>query len=203
MTEAPAQTKGERTRRAIVDAAYALIVQQGYAATSMRQIADGAGLALGGIYNHFPSKAEVFRAILEDRHPFLQIVPILRSVPGETVESYVRNAARSLVRELGHYPEVLNLMLTEIVEFKARHVPFVLEKMIPQALPIATRLVSLEGRLRSIPPPILLRAFLGMFFSYYITEILIGEAFPAEMREGALDHFVDIFLHGVLAPEAQ
>ena len=75
--------------------------------------------------------------------------------------------------------------------------------VIPHALPIATRLVSLEGRLRSIPPPILLRAFLGMFFSYYITEILIGEAFPAEMREGALDHFVDIFLHGVLAPEAQ
>ena len=46
-------TKGERTRTAIIDAAFDLFVRKGYHATSMRQIADEAGLAPGGLYNHF------------------------------------------------------------------------------------------------------------------------------------------------------
>jgi AcrR family transcriptional regulator len=56
------RSKGEQTRHSILSAAYSLIIRQGYAATSMRQIAEKSGLALGGIYNHFSSKEEVFRA---------------------------------------------------------------------------------------------------------------------------------------------
>jgi hypothetical protein len=40
-----------------------------------------------------------------------------------------------------------------------------------------------------------------MFFSYYITGALLGKAMPVEMQTNALDHFVDIFLHGVLVKE--
>src|SRR4030067_128367 len=106
--EAPVLTKGERTNRAILEAAYGLFIEQGYAATSMRQIAEKAGLALGGIYNHFSSKDEVFQAIIEDRHPFFEIVPILNTVEGVSIENYVQNAAHTLVDQLGHYPEFLN-----------------------------------------------------------------------------------------------
>jgi AcrR family transcriptional regulator len=191
-------TKGERTRQVILDAAYRLIIDQGYAATSMRQIAESAGLALGSIYNHFSSKDEVFRAIIEERHPFFQMIPLINSVQGSTVEEFVRTAAHTLVDELGHNPDFLNLMLTEIVEFKGVHVPLVFGKLFPMILPLADRFIQLEGNVRQIPPPVLVRAFLGMFFSYYITDILIGPVMPPEMRENALDHFVDIFLQGIL-----
>jgi AcrR family transcriptional regulator len=195
-------TKGERTRQAILDAAYRLIIKQGYAATSMRQIAKEADLALGGIYNHFSSKEEVFQAIVEERHPFFQIVPILNSVEGTSLDEFVRNAAHTLVEQLGHHPEFLNLMMTEIVEFKGEHVPLLFEKMFPRLLPVAQRMVALEGDMRQIPPFILIRAFMGMFFSYYITEALMARAMPPEMQENALDYFVDIFLHGVLMKES-
>jgi AcrR family transcriptional regulator len=195
-------SKGERTRQAILESAYYLIIKQGYAATSMRQIAESAGLALGGIYNHYPSKEDVFRAIVVDRHPFLQIIPILNSVEGATVEEFVRNAAHTLVAELGHHPDFLNLMLIEIVEFKASHVPGLFEKFFPMAQPLIERLGGLEGNIRQIPPFVLARAFLGMFFSYYITEILVAYAMPPEMQANALDYFVDIFLHGILDVES-
>ncbi len=191
-------SKGEKTRLAILDAAYGLIIEQGYAATSMRQISERAGLALGGIYNHFPSKEKVFRAIIEERHPFLQIVPLLNAVKGNTVEEFVRNAARSLVTELGHHPDFLNLMLTEIVEFKGEHIPLVFDKFVPMVMPLADRIGRLDGNLRGIPPPILIRAFLGMFFSYYITEIVLGRLDAHDMPVNALDTFVDIFLWGIL-----
>jgi AcrR family transcriptional regulator len=195
--------KGQRTRQVIIDAAYRLIIDQGYAATSMRQIAGKANLALGSIYNHFSSKEEVFRVIIQERHPFFQILPVLNSVQGRTIEEFIRNAAHTLIEQLGQNPDFLNLMLIEIVEFKGEHVPLLFDKFLPMALPLAKRAERLDGATRDIPAYILARAFLGMFFSYYITEILIGPVMPPEMRADALDHFVDIFLHGILSTEME
>lgn len=195
------RNKGERTRSAILDSAFRLFVEQGYAATSMRQIAARAGLAPGGLYNHFASKDEIFRAVLEERHPFLEILPALNEVQGKSVEEFTRDAAHMLVDQLGLHPAVANLMLIEIVEFKGRHVPSLFEKFVPEILPLALHIRRLEGHMRDIPPLVLARAFLGMFFSYYITGVLMGNAMPPEMQAGALDHFVDIFLHGVLEKE--
>lgn len=197
----PVLSRGERTRRAILDGAYRLIIKQGFAATSMREIAIQSHVALGGIYNHFGSKEEVFRAIVEERHPFIHILPVLQSVEGKTLEEFVRTAASTLVEQLRRHPDFLNLMLIEIVEFKARHVPGLFRKFLPLAMPVVRRLDPLRSGMRDIPPMILARAFLGMFFSYYITEALLGRSLPPAMAAGAMDHFVDIFLHGVLVEE--
>lgn len=194
--------RSQRTRRAILEAAYRLIIRQGFAATSMRQIAAQSQVALGGIYNHFDSKESIFRAIVEERHPFIQMLPVLSSVEGDTLEDFTRNAARTLVDQLRKHPDFLNLMLIEIVEFKARHVPALFRKFLPLAEPLAHRLAPLGGGLRDIPPMVAARAFLGMFFSYYITEMLVGRAMPADMSVDATDHFIDIFLHGILEVRA-
>jgi AcrR family transcriptional regulator len=54
-------SKGKNSRANILRAAHDLFLQQGYHGTSMRQIAEGAGTALGAIYNHFPGKETIFR----------------------------------------------------------------------------------------------------------------------------------------------
>jgi len=201
MATRTAHSRGERTRRAILDGSYRLMIRQGFAATSMREIAAQSHVALGGIYNHFNGKEDIFRAIIEERHPFLQVLPVLRAVEGDTAEEFVHNAAGTLVEQLRRHPDFLNLMLIEIVEFKARHVPALFGKVLPLASPFAPRLASLQGSMRDVPPLVLVRAFLGMFFSYYITEVLIGRAMPPAMSANAMDHFVDIFLHGILEEE--
>jgi hypothetical protein len=131
----------------------------------------------------------------------VQIIPIVEAVDGQTVEEFVQNAAHALVEQLGRHPEFVNLMLTEIVEFQAAHMPMVFEKMFPMVLQIADRLSHLDGALRPIPAPVMVRAFAGTFLFYYVTEALIGPGMPPEMRANALDHLVDIFLHGILSKE--
>lgn len=191
--------KKERTQQAIEQAAYELFMKQGFTATSMRQIAERAGLALGGIYNHYESKEEIFRAIIQDRHPYKQILPLVLSAKGETPEEFIRNAAQALVEGLGRRPEFMKLMFIEIVEFDSRHISLIVKEIVPQLLPVFERLVKHHKSLRSVHPAVLLRSFLGMFFSYYVTDLFIqGSALAKLMPKNSFDTFVDIYLYGVL-----
>ena len=192
-------SKGERTHQAVIEAAYDLFLKQGYAATSMRQIAERAGLALGGIYNHFSGKEAIFAELIIDRHPYQQILPVLLNTPAEDVESFVRNAAKTMVDELGKRPDFIKLMFIEIVEFNGRNMPNMLEHILPQVLPLIEKFNKNKKVLRPMPPFVFFRAFLGLFFSYYMTELLLSNTPAALMQGNALDHFVEIFLHGVMA----
>jgi len=194
-------SKGERTRQTIEEAAYELFLEQGYSATSMRQIAEKAGVALGGIYNHFSGKEEIFAAIIHDKHPYKQIIPLIAAAPGDTAEEFIRGAAQALVDELGRRPDFLKLMFIEIVEFNTKHVADIFVEVLPDVLPLIQRVQSPAGALRPIPAPLILRAFMGMFFSFYITEMMVGDIMPPEMREQGLESFVDIFLNGILIGE--
>ncbi len=54
--------KARKTHRSILDAAYSLFTEVGYQKTTMRAIAKNAGIAAGGIYHYFPSKAHIVQA---------------------------------------------------------------------------------------------------------------------------------------------
>ena len=53
------RTTGEDTKGRIEKAAIRVFVRKGVAGASMRDIAREAGVSLGAIYNHFPSKEEL------------------------------------------------------------------------------------------------------------------------------------------------
>ena len=54
--------KSEETRRIVLDTALALFRKRGFDETKMRDIAEGAGLALGAAYYYFPSKEAIVAA---------------------------------------------------------------------------------------------------------------------------------------------
>lgn len=56
---------GEYTREQVLEVAARLFRTQGYSATTLRQIADAAGIQAGSIYYHFDSKDEILQEILE------------------------------------------------------------------------------------------------------------------------------------------
>lgn len=170
------QSKGERTRLAIEDAAVELFMERGYHATSMRQIAEHTGLALGGIYNHFLSKEEIFEAIIIDKHPYRKILPIILQTEGETVEDFLSNAVKVIMKELGAQPFYIKLMFIEIVEFNGKHGAVMLKEIAPKILPVFEKLVNSRKGLRVTNPAMLMRSFFGMIMSYFITEMLISNS---------------------------
>lgn len=68
------QTQAERratSRRALLDAATAVLVEDGLAATTTSEIARRADRSHGALFRHFPTKADLLVAVVEDVYPRL------------------------------------------------------------------------------------------------------------------------------------
>ncbi|MBO0798799.1 MAG: TetR/AcrR family transcriptional regulator, partial [Blastocatellia bacterium] len=66
-----------KSRQAITASAAALLRERGIKASSVMEVMQGAGLTVGGFYNHFDSKEELFVEALRSAtsatwNPFLQ-----------------------------------------------------------------------------------------------------------------------------------
>lgn len=194
-------SRGERTRQAIIEAAYSLFSEQGYHATSMRQIAQRAEIALGGIYNHFSSKEEIFDEVLLEKHPYRQILPLLHSAPGETIEEFAHNAARTIMAEIGKRPDFLNLVFIELSEFKGKHAPLLYNKVFHQFVPLVKRFEGAGSELRDIPTHTILFSFMGSLIAYFLTQGLIQRGGMQPQPDDSLEHFLEVFLHGILKAE--
>jgi AcrR family transcriptional regulator len=58
--------KGQSSRESVVLAAKRLFATQGYAATSVQQIADAVGRSQSAVMHYFPAKIDIFAAVLDE-----------------------------------------------------------------------------------------------------------------------------------------
>ncbi len=63
--EPDTRTKGERTRTRLLDVAYDSIVHKGFAATSIEELVEAAGITKSGFFYHFKDKNDLARQLLE------------------------------------------------------------------------------------------------------------------------------------------
>ena len=197
--EQESQNKGERTRTAVIEAAYALFVQQGYHGTSMRQIAQQAGLALGGIYNHFDSKEAVFKAVIVTYHPFVTVVPKLEQLENNSTELLLRKAARLFVFEMAQQSGLFNLMFIELIELNGRHMPELVDIVLPYVLRFQQRVAaSHQGSIRAQTPLAFFRSFVGTIVAYYVMNELLADTTVMQLDSLSIDDMMDIYLHGLI-----
>lgn len=62
----PVQARSRKRYAAIVDSAAELFADKGFDATTIDAIAEGAETSVGSLYQFFPNKLEVFRAVADD-----------------------------------------------------------------------------------------------------------------------------------------
>src|SRR2546430_9531180 len=58
--------RGLQTRQRLFDAAIGLMTERGYAATTLRDVAERAGVSAGLLYRYFPGKQSVVLALYDD-----------------------------------------------------------------------------------------------------------------------------------------
>jgi AcrR family transcriptional regulator len=190
----------QNTRDAIIQAAYEVVLEHGFHGAGMREIASKAGLTVAAAYNHFKNKEQLYIAVLQAHHPYVYVLPALARAEGDTIEEFLDSGARLMIEAFGREPGFLKLMFIEIVEFNNEHIPALFSEILPQLLSLAQSISERKGHLRPFPLPVIVRSFAGLFVAYYVSEILIWKYFPKSMQTDCLDDFIDIYLHGVLAP---
>lgn len=115
------QVKKDYTREQIVAAAKWIFLKKGFAKTSMRDIAKGAGVGVSNIYNYFDSKDELFRYMLmplvaemekmmREHHDANDQEQFIKYTLGEGDEM-IKEHVQSYMRLINNYHDELKLIL--------------------------------------------------------------------------------------------
>lgn len=99
-------TKSSRSRRRILQSAARAFRQQGYTSSSLREIADSAGMQAGSLYYHFDSKEALAEAVMDEgllgaeRSAREAVAALDRSAePMDRIEAAFRGHLSYLLRE--------------------------------------------------------------------------------------------------------
>ena len=92
----------------IVDAALALFTERGFAATRLEDVATRAGIGKGTIYLYFPTKEDLFRAVVRER-----LVPNLDAIEA-MVAAHAGSSAELLGRIAGRAEQLIASDITAI-----------------------------------------------------------------------------------------
>jgi TetR/AcrR family transcriptional regulator, regulator of autoinduction and epiphytic fitness len=107
--------RSDAKRTAIVTAATAAFLRHGYEAASMDAIAADAAVSKRTVYNHFPSKRDLFRAVTQRLYAgLLETDPLLASA-GDAPAVALPRLARAILDHL-RQPEVCGLLRLVIAE---------------------------------------------------------------------------------------
>jgi TetR/AcrR family fatty acid metabolism transcriptional regulator len=105
----------EEKRRIILDAAVRVFARRGFHTSRVGDIAEEAGVAHGLLYHYFSSKDEVLETIFRENWAIL--VERIHAVEesGEPAREQLRHVAAILLRTWRHEPDVVRVLVREIV----------------------------------------------------------------------------------------
>jgi AcrR family transcriptional regulator len=97
----------ERRRPLVLDAAFKLFLRHGYEGTSMEAIADAAGVTKPVVYSCYPSKEELFKALLarEEERVLAEVAAVLpESVSSGDLKRVLTQAFTAFLRAVSASP---------------------------------------------------------------------------------------------------
>ena len=182
-----------RRRREIFDASAPLILEKGFAETSMREIAEAAGVGKSTLYDYFPTKEDVLVFVFEDQlnqinHKALDLaaqnIPAperLHQIMNMHLEYLVRN--KNLMLFMALEAQRLSQDSQKRIQVKRHAYQDMLRSVVEQGIA--------EGAFRDVDPTMASKVLLAMMTPVVFTTRPVGT--PQEM----LSQSLDIFLNGL------
>jgi TetR/AcrR family transcriptional regulator of autoinduction and epiphytic fitness len=189
----------ERKREAIVQAAIAEFRANGFDITSMDKIAATAGVSKRTVYNHFPSKEELFAEILNQLWARLtaeqemsyrtdlslrdQLRPILMAKVHMLGDDNFLDLARVAIATTIHSPERAQHMVARMGERE-------------EGLTMWIRAAQADGRLKAVAPEFAAQQVQGLLKSFaFWPQVSMGmPALSAQLQSTVVESALDMFL---------
>ncbi|MBV6824999.1 TetR/AcrR family transcriptional regulator [Pseudomonas sp. PD9R] len=189
----------DRKREAIIQAAIAEFRANGFDITSMDKIAATAGVSKRTVYNHFPSKEELFAEILnqlwarltaEQETPYRsdmalrdQLRPLLTTKLQMLGDDNFLDLARVAIAATIHSPERAQNMVARMGERE-------------EGLTVWIRAAQADGRLKPVAPEFAAQQVQGLLKSFaFWPQISMGmPALTSEVQRTVVESALDMFL---------
>jgi TetR/AcrR family transcriptional regulator of autoinduction and epiphytic fitness len=190
----------DRKRQAIIQAAINEFRANGFDVTSMDKIAATADVSKRTVYNHFPSKEELFAEILnqlwarvldEAQTPYSAAVPLreqLRQLLSAKLammgDDNFLHLARVAIAAAIHSPERAQSMVARMGERE-------------EGLTLWIRAAQADGRLKAVAPEFAAQQLQGLLKSFaFWPQISMGQpGLTAQMQDTVLESTLDMFLN--------
>ena len=199
------EERSEKSRQQILDSALKLFSHRGYGATSVRDVAEEAGLSKGNVYHHFPDKESIFRALLER---YFQVMsspefPFNRALASGTFPENLEDIGQAVRQVVRDYREYALLIYVDVVEFDGSHIRRFYENMAERFQSFINS-TGMEGELSAkladgLSPVSAVMLATRIFYNYFTVEILFGvkNHFGKE-TDAAVKEISRILRHGML-----
>jgi TetR/AcrR family transcriptional regulator of autoinduction and epiphytic fitness len=189
----------DRKREAIIQAAIAEFRANGFDITSMDKIAATAGVSKRTVYNHFPSKEELFAEILnqlwarltaEKETPYQaglalrdQLRPLLMAKLRMLGDDNFLDLARVAIAATIHSPERAQDMVARLGERE-------------ESLTVWIRAAQADGRLKAVDPAFAAQQVQGLLKSFaFWPQVSMGlPGLSADMQGSVVESALDMFL---------
>ncbi len=164
------------TRRKLTAAALDLFAEQGYAATSTRQIAEAAGVSEGLIFHHFPTKSELLIGTMSEHEVLAhRVLAVLTDADDQPVRAQLRLIAQGFVTTLApdrKETKALRLMLGESTTTPELGQVFKqTQRLVLKTIERYFRARIEAGELRSdLDVTVATRSLMGPLFFFFVTQ---------------------------------
>ena len=175
------EEKSERSRKLVLDAALRLFSTRGFRATSVRDIAEAAGVSTGNLYHHFPDKEAIFRTLLDDYQEMAASdqFPLYRVIKSGGFPDNLEDigfAARDSVKQYRRY---MLLVFVDVIEFDGTHIREFYKSLANRFQEIVEEHPSVKARVRpNVSPSAAMQLVARTFISYFQLELLFGVSEP-------------------------
>jgi AcrR family transcriptional regulator len=166
----------EQNQIHIEEAALRVFTRQGYHGTSVREIANEAGVSLGNIYNYYKTKEEIFVSLVKRFDQKMagvmatRLAPLIGSLDADSLKQLA-----AVVREIvNDNPDFWRLMYIDVVEFGNQHFAHIFRDFVPILRRLNPKLREHKPTKGGLDPAVAFAAIYLQFFTYYLVETLFG-----------------------------
>ncbi len=191
----------------ILEAALVLFAEKGFAATRLDEVARRAGVSKGTVYLYFASKEELFKSLVETMvvpeveraECFVQqhdgpvrdlLVQLVRQWWETVGETHLCGVPKLVLAEAGNFPELARFYTERVITRASRLIASVIERGIA------------AGEFQPCDPLLTGRLLIAPLVFATIWKQSLS-SFEAMDMQAFVDQHIELFLHGLLAGEAE
>lgn len=209
-TATPRQRRKDARPQELLDAALALFVEKGFAATRSEEVATRAGVAKGTLYRYYPSKDELFKAMVREN---LSVHIAESAVQAAQYDGPIAELLGQMMQawwaKVGHGNAgvVCKLMMVE-----ARNFPELAKFYVDEVITPSQNLIGgliergiRTGEFRAVPVEATVHLLIAPMLHMLLHEHSFGEhdiCNRTMAAEDLLDAQMSLLLHGLLAHPA-